>query len=204
MSGYRNHGRWPDQENLRRLYRGGPQQVERSVRDGVIGRKRAQSERVFLLGLRRRRRLFLGGIQVLFGDSAHHFRWRDAVFQNRFAAGIVVVRNREDQRRAVVQCNQLLLGGEAERALPNHISAMVCADGGSQNFGGSRGGGVNQDGNGVLPNNLLGLSRNNLCGDRLAAQRSQRAGRNEQTNGRTPLGDLTTPPFPHIPYALAY
>src|ERR1700682_959955 len=108
----------PGHGKLSSLFRGGLQQVERSVKDGVFRRKRARSKAVFFLGLGCCRRwLFIGRIRIFFRDGAHYSRWHDAFFHNRFPAGIVVVRDREDQRRAIIQRNKLLLGGETKSAL---------------------------------------------------------------------------------------
>src|SRR5882762_3680058 len=185
-----NRGMLPGHGKLSSLFRGGLQQVERSVKDGVFRRKRARSEPRFFLGLRCSRRwLFIGRIRTFFHD--------------RFAAGIVVVRNREDQRRAVIQRNKLLLGGETKSPLSNDIPAMVRSDGGSQNFRSSGGGGVDQNGDGIPPNYLLGLGRKKLRRDGLAAQRRQGDRKNEKASSRNRLGDLSASAFPHIHYDLA-
>src|ERR1700687_5832509 len=192
---------------LSSLFRGGLQQVERSVKNGVFRRKRARSEPGFFLGLgccSWWRCFFIGRVRIFFRGRAHYFRWDDAFFHDRFAAGIVVVRDREDQRRAIIQRNKLLLGGETKSPLSNDIPAMVRSDGGSQNFRGSGRGGVDQNGDGIPPNYLLGLGRKKLRRDGLAAQRRQGARRNEKASGRNRLGDLPASAFPHIHYDLAY
>src|SRR6266403_1589327 len=195
----------PGHGKLSSLFRGGPPQVERSVKDGVFRRKRARSEPRFFLGLECSRRwLFIGRIRIFFRDGTHDFRWDDTFFHDRFAAGIVVVRDREDQRRAIIQRNKLLLGGETKSPLSNNIPAMVRSDGGSQNFRSSGGGGVDQNGDGIPPNYLLGLGRKKLRRNRLAAQRRQGARRNEKASGRNCLGNLSASAFPHIHYDLAY
>src|SRR6202171_1789127 len=196
----------PGHGKISSRFRGGLQQVERSVKDGVFRRKRARSEPGFFLGLGCSwwRCFFIGRIRIFFRDGAHYFRWDDAFFHDRFAAGIVVVRDREDQRRAIIQRNKLLLGGETKSPFSNDIPAMVRSDGGSQNFRGSGRGGVDQNGDGIPPNYLLGLGRKKLRRDGLAAQRRQGARRNEKASGRNRLGDLSAPEFPHIHYDLAY
>src|SRR6267143_2815578 len=194
----------PGHGKLSGLFRGGLQQVERSVKDGVFRRKRARSEPGFFLGLGWWRCLFIGRIRIIFRGGVHHFRWDDAFFHDRFAAGIVVVRDRKDQSRAIIQRNELLLGGETKSALSNDIPTMVRSDGGSQNFRSPGGGGVDQNGDGIPPNYLLGLGRKKLRRNRLAAQRRQGARRNEKASGRNCLGNLSASAFPHIHYDLAY
>src|SRR5260370_16869392 len=181
-----NRGMLPGHGKLSSLFRGGLQQVERSVKDGVFRRKRARSEPRFFLGLGCSRRwLFIGRIRIFFLAGAHDVRRDDAFFHDRFAAGIVVVRDREDQRRAIIQRNKLLLGGETKSPLSNNIPAMVRSDGGSQNFRSSGGGGVDQNGDGIPPNYLLGLRRKNLRQNRLASHLRYSAPTNENPSHRT-------------------
>src|SRR5260370_11887206 len=73
------------------LFRGGLQQVERSVKDGVFRRKRARSEPGFFLGLGWWRCLFIGRIRIIFRGGVNHFRWDDTFFHDRLPAGLVVV-----------------------------------------------------------------------------------------------------------------
>src|SRR5712664_350938 len=151
-----NRVRLPGHGKLSSLFRGLLQQVESPVKDGVFRRKWARSEPGFFLGLGHcRRSLFIGRIRIIFWNGVYHFRWGDAFFHDRLAARIVVIRDREDQRRAIIERNELLLGGQTKSALANDITAVVRNNGGSQNFRGPRRRGVDQNGDGILPNDLF-------------------------------------------------
>src|SRR6266446_1454899 len=189
---------------LSSLFRGCLQQIDCAVEDGVFGRKRARPETGFLLGFRRLRWSFLGCIRFIFRNGAHHFRGRDAFFHDGFAAGIVIVRDREDQRRAIIQRDELLFGRQTEGTLSHDITAMIRSDRGGENFRGARRRGINQDGDGALPNDLLGLGRENLRRNCLAAKGRQHPRRNEKPGDRNGLGDMPAAAFPHIQNDLAY
>src|SRR5256885_423104 len=152
-----NRARLSAHGKLSSLFRRNLQQVKSSMKDGVFRRKRARSEPGFFLGLRCRRSLFIGGIRLFLRDGAHHFRWDDPFFHDRLSAGIIVVRDCEDQCRSIIQRDELLLRGETKRTLSTDVPALVRNKGGSQNFRGPRRRGVDQNGDGILPNNLFWL-----------------------------------------------
>src|SRR6266436_3798541 len=152
-----NRARRSAHGKLSSLFRRNLHQVKSSMKDGVFRRKWARSEPGFFLGWRCRRSLFVGGIRLILRNGAHHFGWDDPFFHDRLSAGIIVVRDREDQCRAIIQRDELLLRGETKRTLSNDVPAMVCNNGGSQNFRGPRRRGVDQNGDRILPNNLFWL-----------------------------------------------
>jgi len=99
----------------------------------------------------------LMNVPYILRHGAHHFRWDDPLFHDRLSARIIVVRDCEDQCRAIIQRDELLLRGQTKRTLSNDVPAMVRNNRGSQNFRGPRRRGIDQNGDGILPNNLFGL-----------------------------------------------
>src|SRR5690242_16473070 len=104
------------------------------MENGVFRREWAWPESRFLLCFRRWRRIIIGRIGIVFRNGADNLSRSNAFLKNRLAAWIVVVGHRKEQRRAVIQSNQLLLGSQAKRALADHIPAMICRYGRCQNF----------------------------------------------------------------------
>jgi len=87
------------------------------MEDGIFRRKRARSQSGFLwlrswrcAFTRSRCGVIVPGVGIILRFGTHNLRGRNAFFQNRFPVGIVVIRRGQNQRRSVVQRNQLLLG----------------------------------------------------------------------------------------------
>ena len=59
---------------------------------------------------------------------------RDAILGNGFARRGEVIRDSENERRAVVEGNQFLLGGGTESIFADGVAAVIIADSCGENF----------------------------------------------------------------------
>ena len=135
----RNTGDTADSRTrLSSLFRGRwrVQQVKGFTKDRIVGGE----------GLWSRRRFLLGTVVVAAESSpsspsslklrsrVNNFGGSDTFFQNGLAVRIVVIRHGKNDRRAVVQGNQFLLGRQAESALADDVAALGVSKRGRQNF----------------------------------------------------------------------
>jgi hypothetical protein len=156
------------------------QKLERFAENWIFRRKRTRPGRG-LLCRGSCRGILVADVGIVLSHCADHFGGLDAFFKNRLAVRLVIVRYRQKQRRTIVQRDEFLVRCLTKGALTDDIAAMIRNDRRRQHFRGARGTGVGQYGNGILPNDFAGLSRGNLGGNGLSAQRRNCAGRDEQS-----------------------
>src|SRR5262249_26065889 len=137
------------------------EKLQRFAQDGVIGREWPNGWRlplgcgaVVCRGL-----LVIAAVAVIERCSAHDFRWHNALIKNRLSVSVVIIRDGQNQRGAVVQGDQFLLRGETEGSLTDQIAAMGHFNGGSKNLSGAGSRAVDQNRDRAFPNNFSGFSR---------------------------------------------
>src|SRR6202142_2135746 len=108
---------------------------------------------------------------------------RHAFGRNLFSAGSVIGGDRENQRRAVIELNQLLHRSGAVGAAANRVAAMIIGNRAGKHFGGAIGAVADQDGHRLRPNNLRGIGSGNDRRNRLALQSGDGAGGKKELRG---------------------
>src|SRR5271168_2721253 len=172
------------------------QEFEGFAEDGIFWRQRARKRRLFLrIG---RAAIVIAGVGFVFGGSADNFGRHNAFLQDGLSIAIVIIGNRQKERGPVVERNQFLFRGQAKSALANDVPAVVRNHGGRQHFGCSRGRCVDQHGNRRFPDHFAGIGRENLRGNRLAAQCRQGPRRNKKLRDGNRFRNWSTPAFAKI------